>query len=305
MTLCLAYGDELTTVPEAFYAQVLYRLSVKGAQLFGTTNPDNPMHWLRKKYLLRAGELNLRTWHSTLDDNPHLDPEYVANAKLENVGMWYKRYILGLWVMAEGAIYDMWDEDRHVVDVLPLMQRWIALGIDYGTNAPFAALLLGLGTDRNLYLGAEYRHDSKKAMRQLSAVEYSRAMRTWLANIPVPGTSLHGVRPDMIIVDPAELQFRVQLTNDGLVTHGANNNVMDGIRTVSSLLATDRLKVHRSCAGWIEEAPGYSWDPDKALLGEDAPVKLDDHSLDAGRYAVHTTSQLWTPAIRPAFALAA
>src|SRR5690606_17299071 len=132
LTLVGAMGDELSLTPESFFTMILSRLSVRGAKLFGTTNPDAPAHWLKRKFLARAGELDLATWHFTLEDNPALDPAYVAALKREYTGLWYKRYIQGLWVQAEGAIYDMFDPDRHVVSTLPtLVQHWV--GVDYGT----------------------------------------------------------------------------------------------------------------------------------------------------------------------------
>lgn len=291
MTLCLAYGDELTTIPEEFFTQVLARLSVKGAQLYGTTNPDSPNHWLRKKFLLRQGELNLRTWHSTLDDNPHLDPQYVADLKREYTGMWYKRYIQGLWVMAEGAIYEMWDEDKHVVTdaTMPAISRWISLGVDYGTTNPFDALALGLGSDQRLYLAREWRWDSLVKRRKLTDVEYSKRLRTWVTK--------ERLTPEWWCVDPSAASFRVQLLDDGIVSHPADNSVIDGIRVVASLFAQGVLKVHESCKGLIEEIPGYVWDPDKSELGLDEPIKLDDHACDAMRYAIRTAEVIWRPKI--------
>lgn len=306
MTLCIAYGDELTTVPEAFFTQVLARLSVPGAQLFGTTNPDAPNHWLRRKYLLRAGELNLRTWHSTLRDNPHLDPQYVRDLATEYVGLWYKRFIEGRWVQAEGAVFDMFDEDRHVVPVLPAIHQWISLGIDYGTRNATAALILGVGQDGRLYLTHEWRHDPTVARRQLTDASLSRELRAWLSDIDVPGTTgLKGLRPEWTVVDPAAASLRLQLHEDGMTPALADNAVLDGIRLMSSLLGNDQLRVHASCRGLIDEIPGYSWDDKAAERGEDAPIKADDHSIDAARYAIKTPEVLWRPLVRGALDLAA
>jgi PBSX family phage terminase large subunit len=303
MTLCLAYGDEITTIPEAFFTQVLARLSVRGAQLFGTTNPDSPAHWLRKKYLLRAGELNLRTWHSTLDDNPHLDPQYVRDLKREYVGLWYKRFIQGLWVMAEGAVFDMFDEDRHVLAELPSIYRWISLGIDYGTRNATAALMLGVSEDGELILSHEWRHDPAIARQQLTDAKLSRELRTWMAGLDVHG--MRGVRPEWLCVDPSAASLRLQLHEDGLMPTLADNAVLDGIRLMSSLFGTDRLRVHKSCTGLLDELPGYSWDDKAAEKGLDEPVKADDHSIDAARYAIKTPQVLWQPLVRAAHDLAA
>ena len=297
LTACLGYADEATLMPQGFWTQFLARLSVPGARLLATTNPDNQAHWLRKDYILREGELNLRHWHFALDDNPSLTPEYVAAIKAENVGIWHRRNVLGEWCSAEGAIYDMWDTDRHVVDIMPPITQWIGIGIDHGVTNPFAALLLGLGVNRKLYLASEWRYDSRQAHRQLTDVEYSRKIREWLQQVPIPATQIRGVRPNYFIVDPAAAGFRTQLAADGMNPVLANNAVLDGIRVVSSLLALGNLMVHRSCVGLVNEIGGYSWDDRAALLGEDKPVKVDDHSCDAARYVTFTTKSQWQTAI--------
>lgn len=298
MTACLAYVDEATLIPRGFWNQLLGRLSVPGARLMATTNPDNPGHWLRKDFINREGELDLRTWQFTLDDNPALDPKYVASLKAEYVGLWYRRFILGHWVQSEGAIYEMFDTDRHVVDEVPHIERWLCDAIDYGTVNPFADVLIGLGTDKRLYVVSEYRHDSRAARRQMTDSEYSQGRRRWLAGVPHPGSNVLGVRPEWTIVDPSAASFIEQLHRDNTPSvMPADNTVLDGIRTVATLLAADRLRVHRSATGLIDELPGYSWDDEAAEKGEDKPIKLEDHSCDALRYGVRTTEALWRPHI--------
>ncbi|GGR80877.1 phage terminase large subunit [Streptomyces aureoverticillatus] len=285
LTAQLAYVDEGTLLPEGFFTQLLARLSVPGARLFLTTNPDSPRHWLKTGYLDRAAELNLASWHFKLADNPSLSPEYVADLAAEYVGLWRRRMIDGAWVVAEGAIYDMWDEGRHVVAELPRMRRyWV--GCDYGTTNPFSAILLGEGVDDRLYVAAEWRHDSRTAHRSMTDAQYSAAVRAWLAGLDIT--------PEWTFVDPSAASFSTQLWQDGHPGLArASNEVADGIRSVSSLLAADRLLVHESCEGLLGELPGYSWDPKATERGEDAPLKVDDHSADALRYVVHSTSHEW------------
>lgn len=304
LTCAGAYVDEATLVPQQFFTQLLGRMSVPGAQMFATTNPDNPAHWLRRDFILRQGELDLRSWHFTLDDNPTLGEDYKNAIKAEFTGLWFKRFVKGLWVAAEGAVYDMWDSDVHIVDIVPPIVHWIGAGIDYGTTNPFAALMLGIGADSKLYLTAEYRYDSRQAHRQLTDAEYSQRLRTWFNEVPIPasrrpdGTWLRGVKPDYVVVDPSAASFRVQLHQDGVTNIAADNEVLDGIRVVSALLAVRKLLVHRSCEALIAELPGYAWDDTARLRGEDKPLKVDDHSLDAGRYIVKTTRSLWANRIQ-------
>ncbi|MET9253761.1 PBSX family phage terminase large subunit [Streptomyces sp. NPDC003717] len=285
LTAQLAYCDEATLLPEGFWTQLLARLSVPGARLYATTNPDSPRHWLKTGYIDRAGELNLKSWHFKLSDNPSLSPQYVADLAAEYVGLWRRRMIDGAWVVAEGAIYDMWDEGRHVVADLPDFRRYF-LGCDYGTTNPFSAILLGEGTDDRLYAVAEWRHDSRATHRSMTDAQYSAAVRTWLAGLDIT--------PEWTFVDPSAASFSTQLWQDGHPGLArASNEVADGIRSVSSLLAAGRLLVHESCEGLLAELPGYSWDPKATERGEDAPLKVDDHSADALRYAVHSTAHEW------------
>lgn len=285
-----AYVDEMTLIPKEFFKRLVDRMSVPGALIFGTTNPDNPGHWLRKEWLNKADELGIRSWHFVMDDNPSLTEDYKSRMKRAFTGLWYRRYILGHWVMSEGAIYESFDSKVHVVDELPTITRWLCDAIDYGTVNPFADLLIGIGADQRIYIASEYRHDSRAARRQMTDAEYSAGRRKWL--------NAYGVQPPWTVVDPSAASFIEQLHRDKVsgVTQ-ADNTVLDGIRTIASLLAADRLRIHRSCAGLIDELPGYSWDDEAAEKGEDKPIKVDDHSCDALRYGLRTTEALWRPHI--------
>lgn len=294
LTLAGAFVDEATLIPEAFFTTLLGRLSVQGARLTATTNPDNPEHWLKTKYLDRADAIGWSVWHFTMDDNPGLPPEYIKRVSSEYTGLFYRRFIEGAWVSAEGAIYDTWDPARHVVPWadLPPMRRVLALGIDYGTTNPTSAVLLGIGDDGILYAIDEWRHDGGATAINLSDAVLSARIRSWLAepHHPDPRTPA----PEWVVVDPAAASFKVQMMNDGVYNiMNGSNAVLYGIRVVSSLLGTGRLRVSDRCRGIIKEAAGYRWDPKAAAKGEDAPVKQNDHSMDALRYAVATTETEW------------
>lgn len=293
MTVAGAYVDEVTVVPEEFFTQLLGRMSVVGAKLFGSTNPDNPAHWLKVKYLDRIKSLaDWRAWHFTLEDNPSLTDEYKASIKSEFTGLWFRRFILGEWVAAEGAIYDMWDNDTHIVahDDLPLMRRVLSVGIDYGTTNATSAVALGLGVDGKLYALDEWRYDAAQAQRRFTDAQLSAGVRGFVSGLEAP--------PEWVIVDPAAASFKVQLASDGILNvMNGENDVLYGIRLTASLLGSGHLYVSDRCAGIISEAPGYSWDPKATEKGEDKPIKVADHSLDAWRYAITTTETLWRPYI--------
>lgn len=301
MTVAGALVDEMTVLPKVTFEQLVARMSVTGAKLFGTTNPDSPHHWLKKEWIDRR-DRDMRVFHFELDDNPFLDPAFVAYLKRQYTGLWYRRFIRGLWVMAEGAIYDMWDPRRHIVHNTPRIADWLTCSVDYGTTNPFHALMIGIGVDNRLYAVNEWRHDSKATRRQMTDEGYSGALRSWMRRIPVPGTTRRGVDPRYLVVDPSATSFRVQLNQDGMTSWPADNSVLDGIRLVSTLLAArprPRLLIHKSCKALIEELPAYSWDEKAQRKGEDKPIKFADHGCDALRYGVKTTHAVWQDIVMP------
>lgn len=291
LTVAGAYVDEVTLITEAFWNTLIGRMSVMGAKLFGTTNPDGPSHWLKRQVIDRAAELGYRVFHFVLADNEHLartNPAYVAQIMREYTGLWYRRFILGEWVQAEGAVFDMWDVDLHVIKAadLPEMAAVIALGIDYGTTNPTRGLMLGLGAgDKPKLYGID-----EWAPERATDAGLSDSLRRWLQTRPNEAWRA----PQWIAVDPAAASFKLQLFNDGIGNVvNARNDVLAGIRTVASLLATGNLIVSDACQHLIEQLPGYAWDPKATARGLDEPIKKDDHEVDALRYAVHTTRTLW------------
>lgn len=313
MTVLLWYADELTVQPESFVTQMLARMSPPRAQAFGTTNPDGPRHWLYLKYILRAEELNWKVWHFTLEDNPSLSQEYKDAIRAEFTGLWFKRFVLGLWVAAEGAVYDGFDPDVHVTPALPCkacggqpevhlnaphgsrfhhnhtpvaITRTVC-GVDYGTANAFAAVLVGLGENGRLYTLGEWRHDSKKpGEARWTDAQLSAGLQEFLNS--------SGYEVDWVTVDPSAASFHTQLQFDGLRrVMSADNQVATGIRQVASLLSIGSLTVLGECTGLLDEIPGYVWDPKEQAAGHDAPVKENDHSLDAWRYAVLAALAYW------------
>lgn len=313
LTLAGAYVDECATIPESFFNMLRSRLSIDGARLFLTSNPASPAHWLKTKWLDRArlwidrdgvhhvnsdpSALDLVRVTFTMDDNPTLSERFKDSLKASYTGLFYRRYVLAEWVSADGACFDMWDPDRHVVDTVPPIIRWLGVGVDYGTSNPFSAVLGGIGMDRVIYLVSEWRYDGRAQRRQLTDAEYSQRVRGWIAD-PTPDLPederLRDVTVPYWVVDPSAASFIAQAHRDGLSTWPADNAVVDSIRLASSLLAAGKLRVHSRCKDLISEVPGYSWDPKAQLLGRDEPIKVADHSIDAGlRYLPKTTEGTW------------
>jgi PBSX family phage terminase large subunit len=306
LTLAGAYVDELTLMDEVAFQTLLGRLSSDEARLFATTNPDTPGHWLKRLYMdrVRKGLLpGWHIWHFTMDDNPGISESRKARYRRELTGLWYRRMYLGEWVAAEGAVFADWDPIRMVIPwgTLPTMQRLLGVGVDYGTNNPTAALLLGLGLDSRLYLVDEWRHDGRVDGRWTDT-RLVKGLGDWMAQPHLPKDGTRDEPPiEWVIVDPSAASLQAEMIEQrfGRLTN-ADNRVLPGIQLMSSMLSTDRLKVADRCSGFIDEAPGYSWDPDQAAKGKDAVIKSADHSLDGGRYAIQTTHHSWRSLVRAA-----
>lgn len=276
-----AYVDEATLIPENFFKMLLSRLSLSGARIFCTTNPDSPLHWLKKDFLDRKSELDLSEWHFKLEDNPSLTKHFIDQIKTEYTGLWYQRLIEGRWVQAEGAIYDFFDTNIHCIDYSPYPPSYYIVGVDYGTTNPFSAILIGINPDKNpnCVVEAEYYFDSKKSLRQKTDVEYADDMVKFLSDKYVKS----------IYIDPSAASFKLEMIRRGFDNiYDAQNEVIDGIRHMSTYIEQGTLKICRNCQHLIEEIQGYVWDPKSQQLGIDKPLKQNDHALDATRYALFT-----------------
>lgn len=307
LTVAGAYVDEITVIRPEFFRQLLGRMSLDDARLFGSTNPDNPVHWLKREFLDRIGRTGpdgqpllpeWRTWHFELDDNPALSDRRKEQYKREYSGLWYRRFIKGEWVAADGSVFDMWD-DHLVVDwaALPLMQQLIAVGIDYGTTNPTHAVLIGTGVDGILYAVDEYRYEPSTMSQRKTDADLSADLRTWLTTPHLPDSRQARMDVQHVIADPAAASLRVQLDADGTATAAADNDVLYGLRILAMLFSRGLLKITTHCPALLLEIPGYSWSTAATEDGQDAPIKTNDHGIDALRYAVVTTERLWRPLI--------
>lgn len=283
MTVAGCYGDEVSLWPESYFTMMLSRMSVAGAKAFLTTNPDNPNHWLKTKYIEREDELDMKVFHWPIESNIFLPIPFIEALKKEYVGLWYRRFILGEWCAAEGAIYDFFDKKLHCGKNMPKAIYYIG-AIDYGTNNPFTYGLFGVNPNATpqIWLEDEYWWDSKVKGKQKTDAEYSDDIKEFL------GDRAKVVRNTYI--DPSAASFELQMRRDGFtgIRH-AINDVLPGIRTVSRMLKNGEYMIHRRCRHAIKEYYGYVWDEQAtSKKGEDKPLKQSDHSMDMQRYALHS-----------------
>lgn len=287
-TLGGALMTEGTLCHEDFFNELLARLSVTGSKLFIDTNPAGPYHWLYEKYLNNAELIKqgmVRDFPFTFDSNLSLSDEYKESLK-QYYGpgtLWYRRMIQGEWCMADGIIYDMFSEANTVKDA-PLCDRY-CIAVDYGTSNPCVFVLIGKSGDE-LYAVDSYYYDGR-ARGQKTNLQYADDLATFI------NEQRNDVKQRLkcVIVDPSAASFKTEIRSHHgikLTVKDANNDVLEGIETVSKHFYNKTLFISHKCEEGLREIPQYIWDKNAQKRGEDKPVKASDHFLDALRYGVMT-----------------
>lgn len=282
ITLAGVFLDEVALMPESFVNQATGRCSIDGSKYWFNCNPDGPYHWFKTEWIEKAKDKNLIVLHFTMDDNLSLSEKIKERYRGMYTGVFFKRYILGLWAMAEGIIYDMFSEERHVKGVLEYARKLLDGGryvsVDYGTQNAAVFLLWNKGSDGVWYCIREYYYSGRDKGIQKTDAEYVDDMEDFL-----DGTVIKA-----IIVDPSAASFIAALNKCGYPVIRADNAVEDGIRLVATLLNTGKIAFGSACTNTIKEFASYIWDRKASERGEDKPVKQHDHSMDAVRYFCYT-----------------
>lgn len=286
LTLDGAYCDELTLYPESFFSMLLSRLSRPHATLYGTTNPDNPLHWLKAKYIDREGDLNLKTWFFGIEDNTFLDPQYVNDLKNEYTGVFYQRFILGQWVIADGLVFSAFDQQSMTIDTpsdeainTDYAERFVA--IDYGIQNPTAFLLGAWHKEkREWHLLREFKRGGKEGFLPLTDPELYEELRRFADPFNVTEVIIDPSAESLAQLIQKERHFKVR---------DANNEVLAGISFINTMFHQFKLKVARCCREFIKETQAYSWDTEKSReKGVDIVIKQNDHLCDCARYLCYT-----------------
>ncbi len=292
ITLAGVFFDEVALMPESFVNQATGRCSVDGSKFWFNCNPDGPYHWFKLNWIDKRKEKRLLYLHFTMDDNLSLSEKVKARYRSMYTGVFYKRYIQGLWRMAEGIIYDMFDEARHVKPIGEFFRNLIDgnryVSIDYGTQNATAMLLWNKGIDGVWYCIREYYYSGRDAGKQKTDAEYADDLEAWLEDTKIRA----------VIVDPSAASFIAELRKRGYTVIAARNDVEDGIRLVGTMLNLDRITFAASCVNTVKEFGSYIWDTKAAERGEDKPVKEHDHAMDSCRYFVYTILNNKTARIR-------
>lgn len=308
ITLAGIFFDEVALMPESFVNQATGRCSIDNSKYWFNCNPDGPYHWFKTNWINRSigylgkakaeklkeeaekegNRLELRKLlylHFTMDDNLSLSEAIKKRYRSNYSGVFFKRYIMGLWAMAEGIVYDMFDKDKHIVNVEALVKagkiQWSGdyyVSCDYGTQNATVFHLWRKAAGGAWYCLREYYYSGRDQGTQKTDAEFSAELRKWLC----------GIEPRYIVLDPSAASFKAQLKKDGFKVKKAKNDVLDGIRFVATLLNQGSLLFDESCTHTIMEFASYVWDSKAAQRGEDKPVKEHDHCLDSVRYQAYT-----------------
>lgn len=280
--------DEATDINREVFDMLKSRLSLPWSCCDITTNPASPNHWFKEFLDSRDRGVDIYLQEYTLYDNPFLPHEYVSALENEYTGVWFDRYILGKWTLAEGLIFP--NHAKALSDGVSGEPEEFAISLDYGTSNPFAALLWERHNS-TWFASKELYYSGRDTGVQKTDDEYLLMLKEFVAPVMQkrkPVVTAFGVYVDPIpvIVDPSAASFIALLQQcDWFRPIDANNSVLDGIRNTSTAIERGVIKVSNICKRWRQEAQSYVWD-EKAI--KDQPVKENDHLMDAMRYFVQT-----------------
>ena len=290
-----ALADEAVLFPESFIEQMIGRCSVEGAKIWMTCNPGGPFHYFKLKFVDQAKKKRLLDLHFTLDDNPALSERIKARFRRMFTGMFFQRYILGLWALAEGLIYELFDQKRHVVgqSEIPTWFPHYGVSIDHGSPAPTVFGLFAWGAPscpNKVFLLNLYYYDGREEGKKAKTdSEFADDFERWIG-------PYRDRAKGNIICDPAPKHFILELESRGFSVQSARNDLLPGIRFVQQMMAgsadggepdfvlADRTEMQPA----LMEYSTYSWDPKAQERGEDVPIKGNDHALDMIRYFLFT-----------------
>ena len=274
MTFAGILLDEVALMPQSFVEQACARCSVSGSRLWFNCNPAGPTHWFYRTWIQEAGKRNCLRLHFTMEDNPSLSPQIRARYERLYTGVFYRRFILGQWVQAEGRVYDFFEPG--MVRPVPEgnFRKWY-VSCDYGTVNPTSMGLWG-EKDGIWYRVKEFYFSSRQAQRQMTDGEYEGALEKLAGGREIAA----------VIVDPSAASFIEVLRRKGWRVQKADNDVLSGIRLTSDALKEGRIVICEGCADCIREMDEYVWDLSSGT--RDRVKKEHDHAMDDMRYFVST-----------------
>ncbi len=272
-TLAGVLLDEVALMPRSFVEQALTRCSVDGAKLWFSCNPESPQHWFYTEWIRRHRERNALYLHFEMTDNPGLSAKTIERYQTMFTGVFYDRYIRGLWVLAEGLVYDFFGEGQ-IADEVPGKGEYY-ISCDYGTLNPFSAGLW-CWDGKMATRVREYYYSGRENQRNKTDEEYYTELEALAGDLSVRA----------VVVDPSAASFIETIRRHGrFKVRKAHNEVVSGIMTTARMLRDGTVKVHRSCKDAIREFGLYRWHEKSTA---DKPNKQNDHAMDDIRYFCQT-----------------
>ena len=269
ITLAGVILDEVALMPRSFVEQACARCSVAGSRLWFNCNPESPEHWFKKEWIDKLGEQNMLYLHFTMEDNLSLAEEIKARYRAMFAGVFYRRFILGEWCMAEGLVYDF-DRERHTAEELPTSGTWY-ISCDYGTLNPFSAGLWCVNKGKAVRV-KEFYWSGREKNKQLTDEEYYQKLEELAGDRVIQN----------VIVDPSAASFIACIRRHGRFSvRKAKNDVLYGIRLTAAMLRCGVLKIGTGCTDAIREFGLYRWEEKGEV---DRVVKENDHAMDDIRY---------------------
>lgn len=283
ITLAGVFLDEVALMPRSFVEQALARCSVTGSRFWFSCNPDSSEHWFYKEWVdensEKAKQKNRLHLHFTMDDNYSLSNEVKQRYERMYSGVFYDRYIRGLWVLAEGLVYGaVFAKERHVLkNYAPSNNAEFYVSVDYGTLNPCSMGLWAVENNRAVRL-KEYYYDGRKKNVQKTDEEYYAALERLT----------EGFNIKHVIIDPSAASFMTTIKKHRKFSvRKARNDVLNGIRTTMNMLNNNKLFFCECCKDTIREFALYRWD-EKKSHEKDTVIKENDHAMDDIRYFCYT-----------------
>lgn len=276
------YGDEVAEWNEEVFELLKSRLDKPYSCFDGSLNPESPSHWL-KQFIDSDADIYCQKY--TIFDNPFLPKDFVENLCHEYEGsVYYKRYILGEWAIAEGLVYQSFSEDKNIFDGTVEPNEYCAyyLAIDYGTMNPFAIGLLEIDINGRVRMLKETHYSG----RETGITVDNEAYYQMIVDI-ADGYMING-----IVIDPSAAGMKATIKKYGqFKTIDGDNDVNKGIQEVTKYVNRGMLQVHESCTETIKEFGGYAWSDEIAPDGKDHVIKELDHHMDLIRYFIMSVAR--------------
>lgn len=297
LTAAGAYADEAALFPRSFIDQMISRCSVTGAKIWMNCNPEGPHHYIREEFLLKAKEKRVYHLHFTMADNLTLSPSVIQRYERAwpHGSVFYKRFILGQWVAADGLIYQQFAD--HVQDYL-ITDAWLkefqisyaVIGVDFGgTKSAHSFTLTGFTAGFKQVIVLDEWYCKKRINPKQLQEAFVDFVRRAQARFKVYEAYCDSAEPTLISgLEMACVQAHLPID----LKNAIKGPINDRIAFYNSLIAQGRWKIMRHCTHIIEAFEQAVYDdkkPHQDIRLDDGLMNVD--SLDSTEYSTESVQQ--------------